>query len=99
MITFNEDHLAEELAYIIENDLLLHAVETQLAEKNSVKVINNAKVQDIILSHTLGVESNVHLESGENFKAKLLVSFYSARIISKEILQVKYIYFSLNSVY
>lgn len=74
MITFNEDHLSEELAYIVENDLLLYAVDRQLAEKKSVKVINNAKIENVTLSNTLGVDSSVTLESGEQFNAKLLVS-------------------------
>ncbi|KAL7298584.1 hypothetical protein TKK_0008355 [Trichogramma kaykai] len=74
MITFNEDHLEDDLAYIVENDLLLHAVDTILSGKNSVKVINNAKIDDIILSNTTGADSRLHLESGESFRTKLLVS-------------------------
>lgn len=75
MITFNEDHLADELAYIVENDVLLHAVATVLSEKNSVKVINNAKVEDVVLSEIAGVNPSIHLQNGESFTAKLLVSF------------------------
>lgn len=75
MITFNDDHLSEELAYIVENDLLLHAVDKQLAEKKSVKVINNAKIENVTLSNILGIDSRVELQNGEQFNAKLLVSF------------------------
>lgn len=86
MITFNEDHLAEELAYIVENDLLLHAVETELSEKKSVKVITNAKVEDIYLPGEFGTHSSIRLQSGENFKAKLLVSYFVTKFVSYNLL-------------
>lgn len=73
MITFNEDHLSEELAYVVENDLLLHAVRTQLSEKNSVQVIHNANVEDICLPGTSGNFSDIKLQNGEHFKTRLLV--------------------------
>lgn len=76
MITFNEDHLADELAYIVENDVLLHAVGTVLSEKKSVKVVNNAKVEDVVLSDVPGVNPSIHLQNGESFRAKLLVSSF-----------------------
>lgn len=81
MITFNEDLLADDLAYIVENDLLLHAVNTCLSEKNSATVVNNAKIDNVILSNTNGVESRVHLKSGESYNAKLLVRYFIIIII------------------
>lgn len=68
MITFNEDQLSDELAYIVENDLVLHAVNTELSKKESVTVINDAKVDKIILP-----ESRVLLEGGKSITSKLLV--------------------------
>ena len=76
MITFNEDHLAEEFAYIVENDLLLHAVDQQLSNHPSITVIYNAKVEDIILPEKQGEDATITLHSGEKFKTKLLVSIF-----------------------
>lgn len=74
MITFNEDYLNNEIAYIVENDLLLHAVDKQLSEKDAVKVVYNAKVENISLPETPGEDSAVILQNGGNFGTKLLVS-------------------------
>lgn len=74
MITFNEDHLSEDIAYIVENDLLLHAVNKQVEEKPSVKVIYNAKVEDIVLPKTDNGDAKIKLQSGEEFTSKLLVN-------------------------
>ncbi|XP_033228541.1 ubiquinone biosynthesis monooxygenase COQ6, mitochondrial [Belonocnema kinseyi] len=73
MITFNEDYLNNEIAYIVENDLLLHAVDKQLSEKDSVKVVYNAKVENISLPETPGENSAVILQNGGNFESKLLI--------------------------
>ncbi|GAB1866369.1 hypothetical protein CAJAP_07448 [Camponotus japonicus] len=48
-ITFKEDHLSDELAYIVENDLVLHAVNTQLFQKENVTVIHKSKITDVKL--------------------------------------------------
>ena len=74
MITFNEDYLSNEIAYIVENDLLLHAVDKQLAEKNAVHVVYNAKVENIALPEAPGKDSSITLQNGGNFGTKLLVS-------------------------
>ncbi|CAB0038602.1 unnamed protein product [Trichogramma brassicae] len=91
MITFNEDHLEEDLAYIVENDLLLHAVDTILSGKNSVKIINNAKIDDIILSNTTGADSRLHLESGESFRTKLLIGADGHKSRVRQAMGAKYV--------
>ncbi|KAK0163839.1 hypothetical protein PV328_002528 [Microctonus aethiopoides] len=73
MITFNEDYLANEIAYIVENDLVLHAVDKQLKEKSSVEVIYNAQVEDITLPAARGDDTLIKLQNGKQFKAKLLI--------------------------
>lgn len=74
MITFNEDNLDQDIAYIVENDLLLHAVDKELDNKASVKVIYNAKVDDISLPNEHGEDAKIELQNGQKFKTKLLVS-------------------------
>lgn len=74
MITFNEDRLYEELAYIVENDVLLYAVNKQLSQKENVTVIYDSKVADIKLPKTSMDHAIVQLQSGKQYRAKLLVS-------------------------
>lgn len=74
MITFNEDYLYEELAYIVENDLLLHAVNKQLSQKENVTVIYDSKVADIKLPNTSMELATIQLQSGKCYKTRLLVS-------------------------
>lgn len=74
MITFNEDHLAEEFAYIVENDLLLYAVNQQLPKHPSIKIIHDARVEDIALPRNQGEDARIALQNGEEFRTKLLVS-------------------------
>lgn len=74
MITFNEDHLSEDLAYIVENDLLLHAVNKQLSQKENVTVIHESKITDVKLPKTSAEFASVQLQSGKQYAARLLVS-------------------------
>ncbi|KAJ8674353.1 hypothetical protein QAD02_005615 [Eretmocerus hayati] len=91
MITFNEDLLEDDLAYIVENDLLLHAVDTVLADKGSVKVVNNAKIGSILLPFAPGMESCVQLESGEEYRAKLLIGADGHKSKVREAMGIQYI--------
>lgn len=74
MIVFNEDYLTKEIAYIVENELLLHAVNKQLIDKENVNVIYNSKVENIKLPKTLEENAEIQLQDGTKYKAKLLVS-------------------------
>lgn len=74
MITFNEDHLSEELAYIVENDLLLHAINKQLSQKENVTVIHESKIIEVKLPKTSAEFASVQLQSGKRYAARLLVS-------------------------
>ncbi|KAK2583730.1 hypothetical protein KPH14_009648 [Odynerus spinipes] len=74
IITFNDDYLSKELAYIVENDLLLHAVNKELQEKTNVDVVYNAKVTNLLLPNLVGEDAKVQLENGRQYKTKLLVS-------------------------
>ncbi|KAG7204077.1 hypothetical protein KM043_001928 [Ampulex compressa] len=73
MITFNEDHLSEELAYIVENDLLLHAVTKQVLEKENVKLIYNSRVEEIKLPTMAIGNSEIRLQDGKKYTTELLI--------------------------
>lgn len=66
--------MSDELAYIVENDSLLHAVDKQLSQKENVTVVYNSKVADIKLPKTPTEYATIQLQSGKQYKARLLVS-------------------------
>lgn len=86
MIVFNDDFLMKEIAYIVENDLLLHAVNKQLANKENVNVIYNSKVENIKLPKTPEENAEIQLQNGTKYKTKLLVSEkYNTILISQAV--------------
>lgn len=68
------DHLADEIAYIVENDLVLHAVDKQLEEKEKINVIYSSKVENIKLPKMSGEDAEIQLQNGKKYRTKLLVS-------------------------
>ncbi|XP_011312288.1 ubiquinone biosynthesis monooxygenase COQ6 isoform X1 [Fopius arisanus] len=73
MITFNEDYLADEIAFIVENDILLHALDQELEDQPNLKVLYNSQVQNISLPRRRGDNSEIKLQDGQKFSTKLLV--------------------------
>jgi len=73
MITFDGDLLCKDLAYIVENDLLLHAVNKQLSEKENVTVLYESKLSNIKLPKTSMEFVTVQVQSGEQYRTRLLV--------------------------
>ncbi|XP_043475234.1 ubiquinone biosynthesis monooxygenase COQ6, mitochondrial [Leptopilina heterotoma] len=98
MITFNEDYLSEEIAYVVENDLLLYAVNKQLAEKESVRVIYNSKVENISLPETSGDSSVVILQNGGNFCTKLLIGADGINSRVRQAMGVQHVKWSYNQM-
>ncbi|XP_029172891.1 ubiquinone biosynthesis monooxygenase COQ6, mitochondrial [Nylanderia fulva] len=90
MITFNEDHLSEELAYIIENDLLLHAINKQLSQKENVTVVHESKITEVKLPKTSAEFASVQLQSGKRYAARLLVGADGANSIVRKTMGVLY---------
>lgn len=74
MITFNSEDMSEIVAYIVENNLLLSSVLTELKELPSVTVINEAKIKNYFLSQSKDNLNVVQLENGKQFSCDLLVS-------------------------
>ncbi|XP_015171176.1 PREDICTED: ubiquinone biosynthesis monooxygenase COQ6, mitochondrial [Polistes dominula] len=91
IITFNEDYLSKELAYIVENDLLLHAVNTQLHEKPNVNVVYNAKVTNLLLPSIEGANTKIQLENGKQYETKLLVGADGVNSKVREAMNVQYV--------
>ncbi|XP_012535074.2 ubiquinone biosynthesis monooxygenase COQ6, mitochondrial [Monomorium pharaonis] len=98
MITFNEDLSNKELAFIVENDLLLHAVNKQLSEKENVTVIYESKIVNVKLPKTSIELATVELQSGEHYKAKLLVGADGVNSLVRKAMGVIYLNWQYNQL-
>jgi ubiquinone biosynthesis monooxygenase Coq6 len=77
MITFSHDDMAEDIAYIVENDVLLAAVNREVRElTGNLTVIHQAKIKGYELPqhHGTTCDVRVHLENGSSYICSLLVS-------------------------
>lgn len=74
LITFNHDNFIGNLAYIIENDILLFAILNEIAKKSNIVIQNDARIEKIQLESENGKTNEIHLTTGEQFSAELLVS-------------------------
>lgn len=74
IITFNEDLYDTEVAFIVENDLLVHAVSERLSEKPAAQTLYETRVDKVFLPSKRADNSKIILDSGKEVEAKLLVS-------------------------
>lgn len=62
-----------DVAYIVENDVLLHAILNEIEHNENVTIRNDTKIDKVLLERDGYTSSQVFLKSGENFSAELLV--------------------------
>lgn len=77
MITFSHDDLVDDIAYIVENDVLLAAVNREVQKlADNLTVIHEAKIKGYELPqhHRKTSDVRVHLECGSSYICSLLVS-------------------------
>lgn len=78
MISFSSSELLDDdVAYIVENDILLHAVNTELTSTdNNVKIVYDAKIAGYQLpkQDNSTVKSYVQMSNGDTYTCQLLVS-------------------------
>ena len=98
MIEFNEGNLANEIAYVVENDLLLHAVNKQLEEKENVNVIYASKVENIKLPKTQGDDAEVQLQNGNKYKTKLLIGADGVNSLVRQAMNTQYVKWNYNQL-
>lgn len=75
MIAFSGEQIASDMAYIVENDVLVHSVLQQLkAVGENVNVQNGARIEAVRLAPGPNGRGMVQLKSGQSFSCDLLVS-------------------------
>lgn len=74
LITFNRDNFEGDVAFIVENDVLLYAIEREIAKNPNVTIRNESKIENVRLSCDGRPHNEVVLKSGEIITSELLVS-------------------------
>jgi hypothetical protein len=74
MIHFNQPNFSEQVACIVENDLILESLYDQLKNLLNVQVKNLSRLEACKLPKDGVKKSEVTLKSGEEFSCDLLVS-------------------------
>ncbi|XP_075152677.1 ubiquinone biosynthesis protein COQ6, mitochondrial [Haematobia irritans] len=87
LINFQHEHFADDVACIVENDLMLDSIYRQLNENASnVLIKNNSRISDVKLPNSTGRNvSEVTLQGGEKFSCELLIGADGANsLVRKE---------------
>lgn len=74
LITFNHDNFIGDVAYIVENDVLLHSILKELEPFTNVTIRNDTKIEQVLLECDGLPYGQVQLATGEIFSAELLVT-------------------------
>lgn len=77
LISFtSSDMMGDDIAYIVENDLLLHAVNTELTSPSvkNVQIVYGAKISGYKLTRETSDCNIVKLDNGDTYLCDLLVS-------------------------
>ncbi|KAK7866922.1 hypothetical protein R5R35_001661 [Gryllus longicercus] len=92
MITFTSDEKFSDIAYIVENDLILASVTKQLKHLNNVSIQYGAKVKNCVLPQSGSSEQvSVELEDGTELKCSLLVGADGASSLVRKTMGVQYL--------
>lgn len=96
MITFDNDNLIEHVAYIVENDLLLSAVDKIVKEMPNVTVLHEAKIKDYNLASNAGDKTEVILNNDQMYRCSLLLGADGANSKVREKMGVHYLKWDYN---
>lgn len=73
----------EEVAYIVENDVLIHAILKEIEKCNQIEIKNNSKIEKVRLQRDGFANGLVYLKSGEVYSSELVVSVLVAILLPK----------------
>lgn len=73
LITFNHDNFIGNVSYIVENDVILHALLNEIDQNTNVSIRNDARIEKVLLERDGLLSNAVELKTGESFSAELLV--------------------------
>lgn len=92
-ISFQHPGMLHDIAYIVENEVILGGVMEQLAKiPDRVTVLNHAKVTEYLLPKQDGINEwvEIKLENGQKLKTKLLIGADGMRSLVRKTMNVNY---------
>ncbi|XP_063627907.1 ubiquinone biosynthesis monooxygenase COQ6, mitochondrial [Cydia splendana] len=101
LITFSSSEiLDDDVAYIVENDVLQHAVNTELASPDvkNVDILYGAKISGYELAKNNKMDSLVTMENGDCYSCKLLIGADGAKSAVREAMGVQYLSWSYDQM-
>ncbi|KAJ8925743.1 hypothetical protein NQ315_009591 [Exocentrus adspersus] len=90
-ITFGDQTSPEDVSYIVENDLLIAAVNNELKQLDNVKVQYSAKVTDYHLPEYHESSSSVRLDDGNTYSCELLLGCDGVNSQVRKAMKVNYL--------
>lgn len=96
LISFNSaDNYNDDVAYIVENDVLLHAVNTELnnTDNKNFNIVYEAKIADYTLpnSEEVNPKSLVKMNNGDTYSCQLLIGADGANSAVRRAMGVQYL--------
>lgn len=70
----NHENFSDDMAYIVENDLLMSALLDELEKNSNVILKNSSSIDNVELPKDQNDHGGVSLKTGERFTCDLLVS-------------------------
>ncbi|CAH0594196.1 unnamed protein product [Chrysodeixis includens] len=102
MISFSSaDMMDDDVAYIVENDLMLHAINTELLAVNSnINIVYNAKIQSYQLPKEAypSTQSIVKMDNGDTYTCQLLIGADGANSAVRKAMGVQYLSWSYDQM-
>lgn len=74
LIQFNDDEFVASVAYVVENEVLLYAIDKEIEKNSNVEIRNDSRIEKVNLQCNGAPCNEVHLKSGEMYTSTLLVS-------------------------
>ncbi|KAG8227228.1 hypothetical protein J437_LFUL008192 [Ladona fulva] len=101
VITFNDENLEKDIAYIVENDVCMSAINKEL-KKTPVEVVYGAKIKSYDLPNEEEYRKNglvhLHLQDGTTYSCNLLIGADGANSKIRNTMGVQYLSWSYKQM-
>lgn len=74
MIKFQGDSIVDDMAFIVENDVLVHSLLQQIKKHDNITLQNGSKIEAVQLATATQNLGYVTLQTGEEYSCNLMVS-------------------------